>query len=255
MTAATSKALVTLANLKTALAARKMDWQSVTPKHINVDRLIASVMTAAAKTPALLSADSQSLLMAARQAAQLGLDCSGTLGSAYLIPFSGQVQLIIGYRGLIDLARRSREIVSIQAQCVYAADEFRVELGTEPSIHHVPNFEGDRGKVRCAYAVANLVGGGVQFEVMTVGQMEKIRASSRNGNRGPWVDHTEEMYRKTVLRRLVKWLPLSPELVDAIEYEEAPPASTASAVPVDIAAADVVVETPTESPREPGQEG
>ena len=251
-------------DFRDACNARKAQWAAILPKHVSPERFARSIVLAAARSPALLTADKPSLFLAAQQAAQLGLDCSGTLGSAYLIPYSGKVTLVIGYRGLIDLARRSKEIVSIQAQVVHESDKFNVTLGTEPSIVHVPNFTvEDRGPVIAAYAVAELVGGGRQFEVMTRGQLDAIKRRSKASGSGPWVTDTEEMQRKTVLRRLAKWLPLSPEMADALIADsgdvDGTDSSAAIAAATDIAA---VPESPRESAsvtvesvREPGAEG
>ena len=257
-----TKALQPMEQFRDACNARKAQWASILPRHVSPERFARSIILAAARSPALLNADKPSLFLAAQQAAQLGLDCSGTLGSAYLIPYSGKVTLVIGYRGLIDLARRSKEIVSIQAQVVHEKDTFNVTLGTEPTIVHVPNFaEEDRGSVIAAYAVAELVGGGRQFEVMTRAQLDGIKRRSKASGSGPWVTDTEEMQRKTVLRRLAKWLPLSPELADALIAEAT--SNDGEGSDMAIAAASEIADTPSaevasvrvEAVREPGAEG
>ena len=248
----TTKSLTPIDSLKLQVESRKSSWAAVLPKHISVERFARSIVLAAARSPALLNADKTSLFLAAQTAAQLGLDCSGTLGSAYLVPYNGRVTLIIGYRGFLDLARRSREIVSIQANIVYEADEFEVSLGTTPSIRHVPAFSADdRGDIVAAYAVANLSGGGLQFEVMTRAELDAIRKRSKAGASGPWVTDTSEMYRKTALRRLAKWLPLSPELSDALVAEATQ--NDGDVKDVAIEAAIDVLETPnnTETTNEP----
>ena len=246
MNQSSTKSVAPIEGFKVAVESRKASWAAILPKHVSVERFARSIILAAARSPALLNADKASIFLAAQQAAQLGLDCSGTLGSAYLVPYGGKVTLVIGYRGLIDLARRSKEIVSLQAQVVHAADRFEVTLGTEPSIVHVPAFGvDDRGDVTAAYAVAELVGGGRQFEVMTRGQLEAIRRRSKASGSGPWVTDTEEMFRKTVLRRLAKWLPLSPELADAMIAEAA--GNDGDASDAAIAAAADVLEVPADN--------
>lgn len=257
-----SKALAPMEQFRDACNARKAQWAAILPRHVSPERFARSIILAAARSPALLNADKTSLFLAAQQAAQLGLDCSGTLGSAYLIPYSGKVTLVIGYRGLIDLARRSKEIVSIQAQVVHEKDTFNVTLGTSPAIVHVPNFaEEDRGNVIAAYAVAELVGGGRQFEVMTRSQLDAIKRRSKASGSGPWITDPEEMQRKTVLRRLAKWLPLSPELADALTAEATSDDGAGSDMA--IAAASEIADTPAEMAsvqveppaRQPGEEG
>lgn len=129
-------------------------------------------------------------------------------------------QLIIGYRGMIDLARRSGQIVSLSAYCVHEQDTFNYKLGLDPDIEHIPASVADRGKVTHVYAVAKLKGGGVQFEVLSRAEIEAIRSTSKAGNSGPWKDHWEEMAKKSAIRRLFKYLPVSIEAVRAVEIDE-----------------------------------
>lgn len=190
------------------------------PKTLTPERLTRVVMTECRKTPALLKTSRESFLGAVLQCAQLGIEPGSALGHAYLIPYGNQCNLIIGYRGMIDLARRSGQIVSLHAYCVHAKDDFHYELGLHPDIHHVPSAEADRGPVTYVYAVAQLQGGGVQFEVMSRAEVEAIRSSSKAGRSGPWVSHWDEMAKKTVIRRLFKLLPVSIEIARAVETDE-----------------------------------
>ncbi len=190
------------------------------PKTLTPERLTRVVMTECRKTPALLKTSRESFLGAVLQCAQLGIEPGSALGHAYLIPYGNQCNLIIGYRGMIDLARRSGQIVSLHAYCVHAKDDFSYELGLHPDIHHIPSAEADRGPVTYVYAVAQLQGGGVQFEVMSRAEVEAIRSSSKAGRSGPWVTHWDEMAKKTVIRRLFKLLPVSIEIARAVETDE-----------------------------------
>ena len=198
------------------------------PKSMTPDRLTRIVMTECRKTPALMKCAPESFYGAVLQCAALGLEPGSALGHCYLLPFgngkdkSGRpnAQLIIGYRGMIDLARRSGQIVSLQAWTVHAQDTFNYQLGLNPDIEHIPASVADRGPVTHVYAVAKLKGGGVQFEVMSRAEIEKVRASSKAGNSGPWSSHWDEMAKKTVIRRLFKYLPVSIEAVRAVEIDE-----------------------------------
>lgn len=129
------------------------------------------------------------------------------------------MQLIIGYRGMIDLARRSNQIISISARTVRQGDSFHFEYGLNENLTHVPG-ENEDSPITHVYAVARLKDGGVQFEVMTHNQIEKVRASSKAGQNGPWVSHWEEMAKKTVIRRLFKYLPVSIEMQKAVILDE-----------------------------------
>ncbi len=205
----------------------KAQLAAALPRHMTPDRMIRIVTTEIRKTPALANCDMQSFIGAVVQCSQLGLEPGNALGHAYLLPFgngkakSGQpnVQLIIGYRGMIDLARRSNQIISISARTVRQGDNFHFEYGLNENLTHVPGEDED-SPITHVYAVARLKDGGVQFEVMTNNQVEKVRASSKAGQNGPWVSHWEEMAKKTVIRRLFKYLPVSIEMQKAVILDE-----------------------------------
>lgn len=198
------------------------------PKSLTAERLTRIVMSECRRTPELLNCAPASFYGAVLQCAQLGLEPGSALGHCYLLPFgngkdrSGRsnAQLIIGYRGMIDLARRSGQIVSLHAYVVHEKDDFSYELGLHPDIHHIPSATADRGPVTYVYAVAQLTGGGVQFEVMNRAEIEAVRSQSKAGGRGPWVSHWDEMAKKTVIRRLFKLLPVSIEAARAVEVDE-----------------------------------
>ena len=202
---------------------------AVMPKHMTPDRLLKTALGAIRTTPALQDCTLASLFGALVQSAALGLEPNTVLGHAYLVPFwKGQgkdrqrdVQLIVGYRGLIDLARRSGQIVSIAAYAVRENDEFDLVLGTQGKITHRPNLKDDRGEIVAFYAVAHMRDGGVAFEAMSRRDVDRVaKGTQSKGEYGPWKDHYEEMGRKTVIRRLAKYLPLSIELAAAVDLDE-----------------------------------
>jgi len=214
------------AGLKGLLAAMQPKIATVLPKHITPERVIKAALTAVLQTPKLLNCTQESFMMALIRASQLGLDCSGTLGSGYLVPYYNRAkqctecQFIPGYRGLIDLARRSNEIAAIEAHAVYVDDVFEVQYGTEPRLIHKPSLKTDRREeFICFYAVGTLRDGTKQLEMMTLADVKKIQSMSKMGNRGPWVDHFSEMGRKTAVRRLCKYLPMSTELEKALQHD------------------------------------
>lgn len=198
----------------------------VAPKHITKERIVKLALVAASRQPKLFECTPQSFLQSVMKSAELGLDCVGTLGQGYLVPYyNGKIkafecQFIVGYQGLIELARRSGNISRIESRVVYEKDEFVVEYGLEPKLIHKPYLGGDRGKIVCVYAIAELKDGSRQVEVMTLDEVERIRDRSKAKEGGPWVTDFAEMARKTVIRRLAKYLPLSPELAKAIETDD-----------------------------------
>lgn len=196
------------------------------PRHMTPDRLARIALTECRKNPQLLSCDPASFLGAVIQCAQLGLEPGGALGHAYLIPFDNrkrgvmEVQFMVGYRGMIDLARRSGQIVSLSARAVHRGDVFEYHYGLEESLTHHPADADGPEELTHVYAVARLKDGGVQFEVMSRRAVERVRAGSKAGNSGPWVTHFTEMAKKTVIRRLFKYLPVSIELQQAVGLDE-----------------------------------
>lgn len=201
-------------------AAPKM--QEVMPKHLDAERLVRITTLAVQRTPDLLKCHPLSVLTSVMIAARLGLDTDGVLGSAYLVPFYNrktdrkEAQLIIGYRGLIDLARRSGDVSFIESRLVYTNDHFTLDYGTG-SISHVPELKCERGEWYCCWAMATHADGTRQIEVMTRDEIDFIKNQSK-AKYGPWFEDDNsyrEMARKTVVRRLAKYLPLSPEMAVA----------------------------------------
>lgn len=211
------------------LQSKRGEIAKMLPKHLNAERLLKVAQIAATTTPALAKCDVASLVGAIGQCAQMGLEPNTVLGHAYLVPFNtkrkdpatgaerwvNSVQVIIGYKGLIDLARRSGQIVSIAAHEVCEQDTFDLVYGLDEKLEHRPAM-GERGEVIGFYAVAKLKDGGHCFEFMSRLQVEQIMAGTQSkGKYGPWKDNFTEMGRKTVIRRLAKYLPLSIEFQTA----------------------------------------
>ena len=196
------------------------------PKHITVERMTRIALTEIRKNKELLDCEQSSFLGAIIQCAQLGLEPGNVLGHVYLIPYRQKekkvVQIILGYRGMLELARRSGRLISITAHSVYPCDEFEVEFGLNPSLTHRPNFAERKpnDKPEFVYAVAKLRDGGIQFDVMHITEIERHRERGGQRKFSPWVTDYEEMAKKTVVRRLFKMLPTSIELSEALSIEE-----------------------------------
>lgn len=226
-----------LGGLAGFLNSKKGYLAAVLPKHLTAERVVKVAITAASRAPQLLRCTPESFALAVIQASQLGLEAGSPLGEAYLVPYGSECTLIVGYRGLIALARRSGEIESIEAHVVHARDRFELSFGLDAKLSHTPHMpvpptdldekgiarwseEANPGPLVAVYAIARLKGGAVQYEVMTRADVEKIRAKSKAGSTGPWKDHYEEMARKTVVRRLAKYLPMSIEMAQALDLED-----------------------------------
>jgi recombination protein RecT len=161
---------------------------AVLPKHVTADRILKVLLSATARQPKLLECTTPSIVRAVMQAGELGLELGGLLGEAYLVPFRNkqgqrEAQCIPGYKGLIKLARQSGQIAGISARIVYSGDAFSVDLAEE-TIHHEPDFEGDResAAIMAAYAIARFVDGGRQVEVMTRAESESAARRATTGH-------------------------------------------------------------------------
>lgn len=206
-------------NLKTLLEANSAALTALLPKHVTPERLIKTMLVAANRNPSLLLCTQASIFETISRAAELGLDLSGTLGEAYPVPYKKkngdryemQCQLIPGYRGLAKLARQSGDVSRLEAEAVYSGDHFVYEKGSNFRLEFRQAMSGPRGDLLGFYAYCKFKDGGEQADFMTVDEVHKVRKLSKSGDKGPWVDHFEEMGKKTVFRRLAKWLPLSSE--------------------------------------------
>lgn len=190
----------------------------------------------------MLDADPRTFIAAVVEAAQLGLLPEGHLGEAYLIPVWDKnfivgpnkrgaqvVQMRIGYPGLMKIARRCGDVKDIQAECVFANDEFNVTLGTERRIHHVPWYvigRQDPGAIIAAYATGEIVGSQyLAFQVVPKRDLDRIATKSGNPkNDEPsnfWRDWPEPMSKKTAVRQLCKWLPIPDDARAAMNRDAA----------------------------------
>lgn len=212
--------------VRAALEKMKPQLAMALPRHLTPDRLLRVAMSAIQNTPKLLECDRTSLYSAIMTCAQLGLEPDGVLGQAYLIPYGNKVQFIPGYRGLIALARNSGEVLSIQAHEVCERDTFTYRFGLRAELDHVP-AAGDRGAVTHFWAMAEFKGGGNHWDVMTKAEVDAIRDGSQGYRmakrfakdgvvNSPWVQHYVEMGKKTAVRRIAKYLPMSVQKAAAL---------------------------------------
>lgn len=190
------------------------------PKVMTPERFTRIALSAVSNNPALQKCTPVSFISAMMNAAQLGLEPNSPLGQAYLIPYGGKCQFQLGYKGLIDLAYRSGEVKSIQAQVVYENDEFEFEFGLEPKLKHKPT-KSNRGEAVYYYAVFKLVNGGEGFEVMSKEDvLDHAKRYSKTFNNGPWQTNFDEMAKKTVLKKALKYAPMKTEFARAVNTDE-----------------------------------
>lgn len=185
------------------------------PKHMTPDRFTRVALTALTRTPKLLECTRESLLRCLMDCSQLGLEPDGR--HAHLIPYKDACTLIIDYKGLMALARRSGDVAIFRAELVKEADAFDWHNGT---VTHSIYWRKDRGPTQCVYSYVKFRDGAEDWEVMTLAEVDAIRKRSRAGSSGPWVTDFDEMAKKTVIRRHSKRLTLSPEFADAVDKDD-----------------------------------
>ena len=206
-----------LPQMRACLEAMKGEIARALPKHVSPERMLRVAQTAMQSVPKLAECTTLSVVGAIVVSSQLGLELGGPLGQAYLVPFKPKdgpmvATLIVGYRGMIDLARRSGSVSVIDAVAVHKRDKFRVTLGLAPTIEHEPyTGEEEPGPFRAVYARCLMRDGTSQFVFLTAREVESVRKRSKAGAFGPWQTDYEEMAKKTAIRRLWKVLPVSVE--------------------------------------------
>lgn len=195
-----------------AVERAKKSFAQLLPKHVTPDQMIRSVTAAISRTPDLIACDTKSLILAVAQACATGLVPNTPLGLGYLVPFKidGKMscQFIPSYRGMIRLATNSGEVKAITAHVVYERDTCEVHEGTSPRIEHTRYMGDEAGKAVGYYAVAHMANGEKPFAWMTIAQVDAIRTRAK-AKSGPWDTDYDEMARKTVTKRLCKYLQLS----------------------------------------------
>lgn len=192
------------------------------PAHTTPERFMAVTLQAIAKNPDLYDCEPTSILMSALEVAQVGLEPTGSIGGASLVPIREKngllkAQVIFDYRGLQHLIRQGGG-GEVKAVVVYKQDEFAVYEGTNPRIEHIPSYESfDPEDITFVYAYP--IRTPTKFEVMSKAQIDAIRALSRLRNGVPWTQHYAQMARKTVIRRLANYLDLRPDTRALIERD------------------------------------
>jgi len=265
--------------LRSLLEAAKKQIALALPRHMTPERMIRIAYTAVQRSPKLLECSPESVVKSVIEASELGLEPSGILGHAYLVPYWNaktrklEAQLQVGYRGFIELAGRSKRVRNITASVVYDCDVFLYELGLQQKLTHVPKLNrNDDAKPVAAYAIAFFVDGGNQFVVLDLREIERrMECSSQvqakkagKLKETTWDTDWEAMARKTAIRALATYLPLSPEITRAAVVDEGRDLGLADAIDVPFVEVEKPGEIPekteTEQPeppreREPGEEG
>lgn len=179
-------------------------------------------MSSLLRVPKLEQCDRGTVFAALLRCSELGIEPDGR--RAHLIPFENrkkgivECQLIIDYKGLVELVLRSGLVSRIHADIVCENDQFSYNMGRVE--HHKIDFRNPRGAAYAVYAFCEFKDGSTAATAMTLDEVNQIRARSRSASNGPWVTDYNEMAKKTVFRRLSKWLPISPEIQDHMHKDD-----------------------------------
>lgn len=219
----------------------KAAFMEALPKNtINVDRFIQSAVMAITnpKNPLLRTCTKDSLFRSLKESASYGLEVSGILGQAYLIPYNENIQVApgkwekqmtchfqISYKGLIELARRSNTIKTIAAEPIHENDIFDIELGMNRHLSHKIDITKERGEVIGYYCLVELTNGGCQFTVSSKKDIESHRdkfskAYKKDDKTNVWNTNFDAMALKTQVIKTLKLCPISVEALDAVSKEE-----------------------------------
>lgn len=203
------------------LSTYKAEIARALPRHVTPDRMLRMAMTSARKNPDLLECTPESFLGAVIQSAQLGLEPDTPLGQAYLIPFFNgksphpnkrEVNFMVGYRGFMDLIYRVQRHPILWPVAVYEGDHFEYSHGLTPTLIHSPAPRAPNAVLTHVYCTAEYADGRKPFDAMTRAEIEAIRMRSKAQRFSPWQTDYEPMAKKTVIRRMAKYLPMSAEL-------------------------------------------
>lgn len=223
----------------------KSQWskiEAVMPKHMSSERLYQLTISAINHEPKLMQADITTLLSCVMKCSALGLEPSSVdgLGRAYILPYRNkkrgimEATFILGYKGMLELARRSGQIKSIEARAVYEGDQFEYEFGLHENLTHRPSGkQREKGEQPThVYMIAHFNDGGYYMDVMTFEEVEAIRKRSAASTYGPWTSDYEAMAKKTVIRRAFPYLPVSIEAQNAAADDETSGGFTAQLAPM-----------------------
>lgn len=211
--------------MKQLMIKMKGEITSALPTQLSSERFEKVALTAFNSNPKLQKCDPRTFIAAMMQSAQLGLEPNTALGLAYLIPYEvkgiNKVQFQIGYKGLLELANRSGKLKTLYAHEVRENDEFDIDYGLEQKLIHKPLLKGNRGNVIGYYAVYHLEPSGYNFVFMTYDEvLEHGKKYSKSFEGGVWEKEFDSMAKKTVIKKLLKYAPLSIEMQKAIVFDE-----------------------------------
>lgn len=207
--------------------------RGVLPAHLTAERMAQLVLGEMARNPKIADCTTESVALAYLTCGQLGLEPSSPLGHVYLVPYGKTLTVIIGYKGLLQLARNGG-ILWAHAEVVY---EDEVKAGTwegsimPPAIHHSWAADTDRSdaKIAAAYCVVRTKDDAQYQVILTRAEIDARRKRSKASGSGPWVTDFAAMARKCAVRALLSggMVPLSAEVAEGLRNDHDGPEWTA----------------------------
>ena len=215
-------------NVRGLLTKMQGEFALALPRLLTPERFVRVALTCINRNPKLLNCTQESLLECLLTCAAMGIEPDGR--KAHLIPYKDKCTLIIDYKGIADLVRRSGEVSDLHADIICENDDFDYLFGSGSFLKHKIDIRKDRGEIIGAYSFVKLKDGSESFDVMGLIEIEKVRDSSsgyqyakaNNRKDNPWMTFFSEMAKKTIFRRHSKWLPFSTELRDKLEKDDEP---------------------------------
>lgn len=221
-------ALTPYAQVREELAPMKAEFGNLLPSHITADKFAQVCITAIENNPDLLRADRQSFKVACLNAATDGLLPDKREGAFVIFNTEIEVrqegraavtkvkvplvQWMPMITGILKKAYQTDKVSSIAVEMVHKNDVYRRTAGDNAEIVHEPLDFGDRGEIVGGYAIIRMRDGGIYREVMDLAQIKSVQAVSRARSGGPWFTFWDEMAKKTILRRMLKRVPLSADV-------------------------------------------
>lgn len=219
--------------LKEVLESVSDQIAAVCPPNVRPERVIRMALLAAHKNPSIAKSTPASVVFSVIQIAAWGLEIGRT---AHLVPFFSKkegayiCQPMPDFKGLVQMMVQSGEVMKVDGRVVREGDEFEVEFGLDERLVHRPIPANDAQEI-AAYAILTLPDGSKKFDVMWRKEIEKVRATSRSKDDGPWVQWWDQQAIKTVLKRISKQVPLSERTRDVIDADNAEYETDAGVVP------------------------
>jgi len=196
--------------------------QMALPKHLNAERMVRLAVTCFSTTPALRQCTPTSILGSIIVASQVGLE-PGIAGQGYLIPYKQTCTFVPGWQGLVGLLNNSGRATAWTG-AVFEGDTWEFQLGSSPKCVHIPgpNF-GDADKMTWVYACGQVNGSDKPVvEAWPINRVWKHRDRfNKVGNKHYSFAHPEMYARKVVLLQVLKYMPRSIELNNAMEAANA----------------------------------